>query len=97
MHRLKNELEDTAFCLLYWRQYETVSSLSRECRFKNFGLALTRRGIKTINEDSDADIAASMQQVLDDVTEDVREMLRSNPDFSSMAENVSVAARVKQG
>lgn len=96
MHRLKNELEGTAFKLLYRRQYETVTSLSREFRFKNFGRTMTRPAFSEKRNDEVMDIAGSMQRVLDDVTEDVREMLRSDPDFSSMAENVSVTARVKE-
>jgi ppGpp synthetase/RelA/SpoT-type nucleotidyltranferase len=82
MHRLKNELEGTAFKLLYRRQYEAVSSLSR-----------VRRGV---SEQDAAIIQDSMQHVLEDVAENVREMLRNDPDFSSMAEHVSVTARVKE-
>jgi len=82
MHRLKNELEGTAFKRLYRRQYEAVSSLSR-----------VRRGV---SEQDAAIIQESMQRVLEDVTEEVREMLRNDPDFSNMAEHVSVTARVKE-
>ena len=81
MHRLKNELEGTAFKLLYSRQYAAVSSLSR-------------RNDESV--DDAATIKANMQRVLEDVTEEVREMLRNDPDFASMAEDVSVTARVKE-
>jgi (p)ppGpp synthase/HD superfamily hydrolase len=97
MHRLKNELEGTAFKILYRRQYETVTSLSHEFQFKNFGRTMTRPAFSEKRNGDDAmNIGDSMQRVLDDVTEDVRAMLRSDPDFSSMAENVSVTARVKE-
>ncbi len=79
MHRLKNELEGTAFQLLYRRQYEAVSSLSR---------------VRQV-EDAAA-IKESMQHVLESVTEDVREMLRNDPEFVNMAENLSISARVKE-
>ena len=79
MHRLKNELEGTAFQLLYRRQYEAVSSMSR---------------VRQVEDP--AAIKESMQHVLEDVTEGVREMLRNDPEFVNMAENVSISARVKE-
>lgn len=95
MHRLKNELEGTAFKLLYRRQYET---LSKQFHFKNFGPTKTswRASLRADNDEDDTTIGDSMKQVLDDVTEDVRDMLRRDPEFSTMAENVSVTARVKE-
>jgi (p)ppGpp synthase/HD superfamily hydrolase len=74
MHRLKNELEDAAFSLLYRRQYNVVTAL--------------QDGAETVGD--------SMKLVLDDVTTQVRTMLEEDPEFSSVAENVVVTARVKE-
>jgi len=83
MHRLKNELEGIAFKILYPRQYKAVTSLADQPRTFS-------AGHQTIH------IGQSMKNVLGGVTDQVREMLASDPAFAKYAENVVVTARVKE-
>jgi len=98
MQRLKNELEEAAFKTLYRRQYNTVTSLARQIRFQKSGRGSTRRGLIEMAENDAAatDISQSMKHILEDVTEDVREMLRNDPVFTATTESVDVSARVKE-
>mmetsp|Transcript_59851 Transcript_59851/g.88834 ORF Transcript_59851/g.88834 Transcript_59851/m.88834 type:complete len:687 (+) Transcript_59851:804-2864(+) len=81
MHRLKNELEEAAFRILYRRQYEAVTSLVLE----------RRRG-----SHSGISIGDGMRRVLNEVTDAVRDTLQSDHTLSKYAENVEVTARVKE-
>jgi ppGpp synthetase/RelA/SpoT-type nucleotidyltranferase len=86
MHRLKSELEDAAFQILYRRQYERVTSLSSKAYVKNSAL-YQRRGLN---------VGESMQQVLDEVANEMTEMLEDDAEFKRLTKNFSVTARVKE-
>jgi|Transcript_27900 (p)ppGpp synthase/HD superfamily hydrolase len=83
MQRLKNELEGSAFKILYSRQYKAVKSLGDRPRKFSAG-------------PQSIDIGQSMKNVLEGVTEEIREMLANDQSFSKYAENVAVTARVKE-
>jgi ppGpp synthetase/RelA/SpoT-type nucleotidyltranferase len=99
MHRLKNELEEVAFRILYRRQYETVTALLLQRRDSEESLHLARLesrfGINTINED-ELDIGKSMQQILGEVQVEMTNLLENDPVFSHSVEDFSVTARVKE-
>lgn len=99
MHRLKNELEEVAFRILYRRQYETVSALLHQRRDSEESLHLARLesrfGINTITAD-ELDIGDSMEQILATVQSEMTEVLKNDPVFSHSVEDFSVTARVKE-
>jgi (p)ppGpp synthase/HD superfamily hydrolase len=83
MHRLKNELEGTAFRILYRRQYKSVTSLrSRSSAGKTYS--------------KEKDLAGSMQMLLDNVKSEMVTMLNNDKEFQNQAANFSVTARVKE-
>eukprot|EP00545_Synedropsis_sp_CCMP1620_P000148 CAMPEP_0119030404 /NCGR_PEP_ID=MMETSP1176-20130426/41003_1 /TAXON_ID=265551 /ORGANISM="Synedropsis recta cf, Strain CCMP1620" /LENGTH=687 /DNA_ID=CAMNT_0006986773 /DNA_START=1202 /DNA_END=3265 /DNA_ORIENTATION=- len=99
MHRLKNELEEAAFQTLYRRQYETVTSLARQMRFKKLGSSVTRRGLINIVDDANKkslSIGESMKCVLESVKDDMEHVLSSDPVFGHSTESFHVSARVKE-
>ena len=98
MHRLKNELEGAAFRTLYRRQYETVTSLARQMRYKKFGRGVTRRGLKEIVDENTGalNIGESMKCVLESVKKDMERVLADDPVFAATTENFHVEARVKE-
>lgn len=95
MHRLKNELEDAAFKTLYKRQYETVTSLARQMRYKKFERGVTRRSLMDDSDES-LNIGESMKCVLESVQQDMEEVLRSDPVFMHATSDFHVSARVKE-
>lgn len=99
MHRLKNELEEAAFRVLYRRQYETVTSLLHQTRDDD----VTRRGAFGRKDNSnlstshkEADIGVSMEQIMASVQAEMTTMLKNDPQFSSSVEDFTVTARVKE-
>lgn len=86
MHRLKSELEDAAFQILYRRQYERVTSLSSKAYVKNSAL-YQRRGLN---------VGESMKKVLDEVASEMTEMLENDIEFNRLTKSFSVTARVKE-
>ena len=99
MHRLKNELEEVAFRLLYSRQYKTVSALMHQRRDSEESLHLARLesrfGISSIAED-ELDIGESMGHILGEVQAEMTELLENDPVFSHSVEDFFVTARVKE-
>lgn len=95
MHRLKNELEEAAFRILYRRQYETVSALLHERRDSDNKLHSARRDSR-LGIISQPDIGESMQQILSEVQSEMTELLKTDPVFSHSVEDFSVTARVKE-
>jgi len=85
MHRLKNELEGAAFCILYPRQYETVNSLARQIRRK-----------RTMSEDEATNIDESMRAILERVEKEMTIMLEQDEEFTSLVQDFTVTARVKE-
>lgn len=98
MHRLKNELEGAAFQTLYRRQYETVTSLARQMRYKKLDSSVTRRGLINIVDDNKKplSIGESMKCVLESVKDDMEAVLSNDPVFANITENFHVSARVKE-
>lgn len=101
MHRLKNELEQAAFQILYKRQHRTVESLLRQTRspeslrfYHSRGSASSPMHSET---DEALDIEESMQQILAQVQAEVNEFLENDAVFSASVTGFSVTARVKEG
>jgi len=95
MHRLKNELEESAFRILYRRQYETVSALLHQTRDSEESFHLARREAR-FGSSSEPDIGDSMQQILSEVQAEMTELLKNDAVFSHSVEDFSVTARVKE-
>ena len=95
MHRLKNELEEAAFRILYRRQYETVTALLHQTRDDD-SLHMARRSPMRFNAASEPDIGESMQQILTEVQAEMTDLLKNDPVFSHSVEDFSVTARVKE-
>jgi len=95
MHRLKNELEENAFRILYRRQYETVSALLHQTR-DNQNVRLARKDFSSTSGSDGADIGESMERVLVDVQNEMTELLENDPEFSANVESFTVTARVKE-
>jgi len=94
MHRLKNELEEAAFRILYPRQFHTVSALLHQTRdTQNLHLARREYRLKIHN---DLDIGESMNQILGEVQAEMTELLENDPVFSHSVEDFKVTARVKE-
>ncbi len=85
MHRLKNEIEGAAFRVLYRRQYEKVIDLTLQEKPCNSDDGCI---VSTLNED--------MTMILDQVTNDVKNLLNKDPCFQKYAKNVKVSARIKE-
>jgi (p)ppGpp synthase/HD superfamily hydrolase len=98
MHRLKNELEGAAFRTLYRRQYETVTSLARQMRYKKFGRGAARKGVVDMADvDKRAmNIGESMKCVLESVQKEMEHVLANDPVFAATTLDFHVAARVKE-
>jgi (p)ppGpp synthase/HD superfamily hydrolase len=94
MHRLKNELEEYAFRMLYRRQYETVTALLHQTR-GNQNLRLARKDFSYSASD-EPDIGESMERVLAQVQSEMTELLENDPEFGANVESFSVTARVKE-
>lgn len=82
MHRLKNELEGTAFRILYRRQYETVTELTEQTR-KN-------------DRSNYLNLSEGMKLAVAEITERVEDVLKSDRMLRRYTKNVVVSARVKQ-
>lgn len=77
MHRLKNEIEGAAFRILYRRQYDKVTGLTRQSK-----------PCPSVND--------GMRLVLNKVTNEVQDLLETDPYFLKYAQDVKVAARIKE-
>jgi ppGpp synthetase/RelA/SpoT-type nucleotidyltranferase len=95
MHRLKNELEEAAFRILYRRQYETVSALLHQSRDSDESLRLARREARS-GITNEPDISESMEHILSEVQAEMTEILGNDPVFSHSVEDFTVTARVKE-
>lgn len=95
MHRLKNELEEAAFRILYRRQYETVSALLHQTRDSDDSLRLARREAR-LGITNEPDISESMGHILSEVQAEMTELLQNDPVFSHSVEDFTVTARVKE-
>eukprot|EP00529_Nitzschia_sp_RCC80_P009875 CAMPEP_0113512212 /NCGR_PEP_ID=MMETSP0014_2-20120614/39217_1 /TAXON_ID=2857 /ORGANISM="Nitzschia sp." /LENGTH=801 /DNA_ID=CAMNT_0000408551 /DNA_START=233 /DNA_END=2638 /DNA_ORIENTATION=+ /assembly_acc=CAM_ASM_000159 len=93
MHRLKNELEQAAFQLLYKRQHKTVESLLHQRRARRS----SRQHADDEEDVSGSDIGESMQQILEQVQAEMSDILENDAVFMSSVSNFKVSARVKEG
>uniref|UniRef100_A0A6S8J2A1 RelA/SpoT domain-containing protein n=1 Tax=Amphora coffeiformis TaxID=265554 RepID=A0A6S8J2A1_9STRA len=80
MNKLKNELESTAFQILYQRQYGKVNALVQEFRRPFAGLT----------------IGQSMDELMNQVQAEIITMFQDDPEFNKHVEHFAVTARVKQ-
>jgi (p)ppGpp synthase/HD superfamily hydrolase len=96
MHRLKNELEQAAFQILYKRQHRTVESLLHQTR-ETQSVRMARRYNHYHQEQEQPDIGESMQHVLTEVQSEITEFLNNDAVFSASVKDFSVTARVKEG
>eukprot|EP00980_Cylindrotheca_fusiformis_P030562 scaffold25036_cov166-Cylindrotheca_fusiformis.AAC.1 len=97
MHRLKNELEEAAFQILYPRQYDTVTSLLQQTRstsstpkMSNFYSPARRR------YSWKPDIGESMEKILTQVQAEITEILENDAEFDRAVQDFTVTARVKE-
>jgi len=94
MHRLKNELEDAAFRILYPRQYNTVTSLLHQTRdSQNINMA---RRVAPSYSYGQPDIGQSMEEILTQVQMEMTSILENDPEFSYAVQDFTVTARVKE-
>ena len=94
MHRLKNELEHTAFQILYRRQHNTYEKLLRQTRSSQSVRKASRdEGDLSLDEPN---IGESMEQILAHVKDTMTEFLENDAVFSSSVTNFKVTARVKE-
>lgn len=91
MHRLKNELEETAFQILYPRQYATVMSLLQQTRD-----SMARRVTWNSRTSWKPDIGESMEKILEQVQAEMTEILQNDAEFSEAVQDYTVTARVKE-
>jgi ppGpp synthetase/RelA/SpoT-type nucleotidyltranferase len=96
MHRLKNELEQAAFSILYKRQHKTVESLLHQTRDTQSIRSARRRAFPQ-QEEHQPDIGESMQHILTQVQTEMTEFLENDAVFSSSVTDFTVTARVKEG
>jgi (p)ppGpp synthase/HD superfamily hydrolase len=97
MHRLKNELEQAAFQILYKRQHRTVESLLHQTR-ETQSVRMARRYNQFYHqEQEEPDIGESMQHILTEVQSEISEFLNNDAVFSASVKDFSVTARVKEG
>lgn len=80
MNRLKNELESTAFKILYQRQYGKVNALVQEFRRPFAGLT----------------IGQSMDELMKQVQDEITQMFQEDSEFNKHVGHFAVTARVKQ-
>jgi ppGpp synthetase/RelA/SpoT-type nucleotidyltranferase len=101
MHRLKNELEQAAFQILYKRQHRTVESLLHQTRSRESVRFFHNRKSSSSSTHSKADVAPdieeSMQQILAQVQSEMTDFLENDAVFSASVTSFSVTARVKEG
>jgi ppGpp synthetase/RelA/SpoT-type nucleotidyltranferase len=83
MHRLKNELEGTAFRILYPRQHAVVTAFQNCASYSD-------------GEQGGNSIAQAMQEVLETVKNDITILLKNDREFRRQVANFSVTARVKE-
>jgi (p)ppGpp synthase/HD superfamily hydrolase len=94
MHRLKNELEEAAFRILYPRQYNTVTSLLHQARdSQNINLA---RRVTPSHSHGQPYIGQSMEKILAQVQMEMAHILENDPEFSFAVQDFTVTARVKE-
>ncbi|CAJ1970267.1 unnamed protein product [Cylindrotheca closterium] len=91
MHRLKNELENTAFQILYPRQFATVTSLLQQTRDPS-----ARRVTWNSRASWKPDIEESMEKILEQVQAEMTEILQNDAEFSEAVQDYTVTARVKE-
>jgi ppGpp synthetase/RelA/SpoT-type nucleotidyltranferase len=91
MHRLKNELENTAFQMLYPRQYATVLSLLQQTRGSP-----ARRVTWNSRTSWKPDIGESMEKILEQVQAEMTEILSNDVEFTEAVQDYTVTARVKE-
>jgi len=91
INRLKNELENTAFSILYPRQYATVNSLLQQTRGSP-----AHRVTWNFRTSWKPDIGESMEKVLEQVQAEMTEILQNNVEFSEAVEEYTVTARIKE-
>lgn len=96
MHRLKNELEEAAFQVLYQRQYDTVTSLLQQTRSNAPNAHLARRLAWNTHSSWKPDIGESMEKILAQVQAEMTEILENDPEFSMAVQDFTVTARVKE-
>ena len=109
LHRLKNELEDAAFRILYRRQYEYVESLLHQTRSSsnmNYNYMSSSSGRNSSKQGGmshpkkaaawQRDIAQGMEQVLGRVQHELTELLQHDPEFTAAVQDFTVTARVKE-
>jgi len=97
MNRLKNEIEGSAFRILYRRQFETVNSLMKQPKQKSKISML--HGIDSSPGDESGPFTSlkdDMDKVLSHSVEEVRKLLRDDSSFSNLIDNMTVTARVKE-
>jgi len=93
MHRLKNELEDAAFRILYRRQHRTYESMLRQTRSSQ-NIRTARLGDNASSDEPN--IGESMEKILANVKETMTEFLSNDAVFSASVTNFSVTARFKE-
>lgn len=84
MHRLKNEIEGAAFKILYRRQYDKVTELTRvdkSCKQDECSVTTLEDG---------------MRFVLDKVTHEVELLLKQDEYFTQYVDQYKVTARIKE-
>ena len=94
MHRLKNELEDAAFQILYRRQHHTFESLLRQTKSSQNIRRAARNGVDCLSDEPN--IGQSMEEILSHVQSTMTEFLENDAVFSSSVTNFKVTARVKE-
>jgi (p)ppGpp synthase/HD superfamily hydrolase len=94
MHRLKNELEQAAFSILYKRQHRTVESLLHQTR-ETESVRFARRHPYQIEDKPD--IGASMEAILAQVQAEMTQFLENDAVFAASVKDFTVTARVKEG
>lgn len=99
MYRLKSELERTAFRSLYPRQHSTVLALYRTIGGKNSQVLNTKvddESVYIFDEDEAINMSGGMQDVLQELTTQLKRRLMDDYEFMEHIESVSITARVKQ-
>jgi len=107
MHRLKSELEDTAFSILYRRQYRAVMSLCRNSVVDGSGTSVPfvmRHGIPIPLDDNvdhhvgdGADsVDDGMKSVMEDITFRMKRILYDDTTLMDHVESICVSARIKE-
>jgi len=89
MFRLKNEIEDCAFRVLRPKEYSKLMSLFDESASQQSeGSGDTNKKPATIKE--------TMQEIADSVSDEIREMLKRDVEFTRQTKRFKVYARVKE-